>query len=105
MIDINDENWKEQLENNKIVVLKFSALWCSPCSTIAPIVEELSNQFEGKLVVSSIDVDENPKICNEFQIRNIPTILFFKNSEIIDKQVGAISKSELEKKFNNVLKD
>lgn len=103
MIDINDKNWKEQLEKNKIVALKFSAKWCSPCVTMAPIVKEVAEQFEGKLAVADIDVDANPEICNEFQIRNIPTILFFKNSKIVDKQVGAVPKSALEKKFNDVL--
>lgn len=104
MIDINDKNWKEQLSGNPLLAIKFGALWCGPCKIIKPIVEELAKEYEGKIAFSNVDVDNNPELSNEFGIRNVPTILFFKNGKIVDKQVGATTKSALDKKIQEFLK-
>ena len=74
-----------------------------PCRAIAPIVEELANEYEGKIVVGKCDVEENDDIAMEFGIRNIPTILFIKNGEVVDKFVGATTKAKLQEKFESLL--
>lgn len=85
------------------LVVDFWATWCGPCRAIAPIVEELANEYEGKIVVGKCDVEENDDIAMEFGIRNIPTILFIKNGEVVDKFVGATTKAKLQEKFESLL--
>nr|MDA3779555.1 thioredoxin [Bacteroidales bacterium] len=83
--------------------IDFWAEWCGPCRMIGPIIEELSNEYEGKAVCTKVDVDSNPAISAKYGIRNIPTVLFIKNGEIVDKQVGAVPKSNLEEKLKALL--
>ena len=85
------------------LVVDFWATWCGPCRMIAPIVAELAEEYDGKIVVGKCDVEENDERAAEFGIRNIPTILFFKNGEIVDKLVGAVSKAKIEEKFKAML--
>ena len=85
------------------LVVDFWATWCGPCRMIAPIVAELAEEYDGKIVVGKCDVEENDELAAEFGIRNIPTILFFKNGEIVDKLVGAVSKAKIEEKFKAML--
>ena len=85
------------------MVVDLWATWCGPCRQIAPIVSELAEEFDGKLVVGKCDVEENDDIAMEFGVRNIPTILFFKDGQLVDKFVGAANKSTLKEKFESLL--
>jgi thioredoxin 1 len=81
-------------------MVDFWAEWCGPCRAIAPVVEELAGEYEGKAQVGKVNVDENPGVASKFGIRNIPTILFIKNGEVVDKQVGAVPKNVLAGKID-----
>ena len=85
------------------VLVDFWATWCGPCRMVAPIISELAEEYDGKLVVGKCDVEENEDLAAEYGIRNIPTILFFKNGEAVDKVIGAQSKANLEAKFKTLL--
>ena len=100
---INKENIEELLASAQPVVIDFWAEWCGPCRTMSPIVDELAAEYEGRVTIGKCDVEENDELALEFGIRNIPTILFFKNGEIVDKFVGATTKSKLQEKFEAIL--
>ncbi|MFP4556617.1 MAG: thioredoxin [Bacteroidales bacterium] len=103
-LEITDANYEETvLKSDKPVLLDFWAEWCGPCRMVAPFVEQISEEFEGKAVVGKVDVDNNPGVAAKFGIRNIPTILFFKNGEVADKQVGAVPKNTLVSKLEALL--
>jgi len=100
-ITITDANFDELvLKSDKPVLIDFWAEWCGPCRMVGPIVEEIAKEFDGKAVVGKVDVDSNPNISMNYGIRNIPTLLFFKGGQIVDKQVGAVPKSVLANKLN-----
>lgn len=102
--EITEANFEELvLNSDKPVLVDFWAEWCGPCRLIAPIVEEMSHEYAGKAVIAKVDVDTNNAIASQFGIRNIPTILFFKNGQVADKQVGAVAKSTLVNKLNALL--
>lgn len=101
---VNDTNFDEiVLSADKPVLVDFWAEWCGPCRMIAPIIEDLSKEYSGKVVVTKCDVDNNPQVAAKFGIRNIPTVLFFKNGVIADKQVGAVPKNNFVNKVNALL--
>ena len=102
-IEITDSNFEEiVMKSDKPVLVDFWAEWCGPCRMVGPVVEELSKDFEGKAIVGKVDVDSNPDISVRFGIRNIPTLLFIKNGEVVDKQVGVAAKSVLADKLNAI---
>jgi thioredoxin 1 len=103
-LELNDSNFEEVvLKSGKPALIDFWAEWCGPCRLIGPIVEEIATEYEGRVVVGKIDVDENPGVTSRYGIRNIPTVLFIKDGEIADKQVGAVPKSVLVNKVNSLL--
>jgi thioredoxin 1 len=103
-LEATDGNFDELvLKSDKPVIVDFWAEWCGPCRMVGPIVEEVGVDYEGKAVVTKVDVDSNPGITAKYGIRNIPTILFFKNGEVADKQVGAVPKSTLVAKLDALL--
>ncbi len=93
----------EVLQSDKVSIVDFWAEWCGPCRVVGPIVEELAKDYDGKAVIGKLNVDENPEVTTKYGIRNIPTLLFIKNGEVVDKQVGAVPKSVLEQKLQSHL--
>ena len=103
-LEFTDTNFEELVvKSNKPVLVDFWAEWCGPCRMITPIVNELSEEYKDKAVIGKVNVDENAEITSTYGIRNIPTILFFKNGEMVDKQVGAVPKSVLASKIDALL--
>lgn len=100
-LQITDQNFDEiVLKSDKPVLVDFWAEWCGPCRMVGPVVEELSSEYSGKAVVGKVDVDSNAEISTRFGIRNIPTLLIFKNGQVVDKQVGVVPKSTLAAKLD-----
>lgn len=95
-IEFKDSNFEElAIKTDKPVIVDLWAEWCGPCRMLTPIIEEMAKEYEGKAVIGKLNVDENPNTTAKFSVRNIPTVLFLKNGEVVDKQVGAVPKSVL----------
>jgi thioredoxin 1 len=103
-LEVNDNNFEDiVLKSDKPVIVDFWAEWCGPCRMIAPIIEEISNEYSGKAVVTKCDVDTSPMVASRFGIRNIPTVLFIKDGKVVDKQIGAVPKSNFLTKLNALI--
>jgi thioredoxin 1 len=99
-----EENYEEMvLKSDKPAVVDFGAEWCGPCKVLIPIIEEMSAEYEGRAIIGKVDVDNAPGIASKYGIRNVPTVIFIKNGEIVDKQVGAVPKSTLVAKLESIL--
>ncbi len=99
--DDNFEN--EVLKNDKLTVVDLWAEWCGPCKQMNPIVEEVAEEYEGRVVVGKLDVDNNPRIPMEYNVRGIPTFLFFKNGKLLDRLIGYRSKKDFSQKIEQFL--
>ena len=100
-LEVNDSNFEEVvIKSDKPVLVDFWAEWCGPCRIIAPIMEEIAEQYTGKALIVKCDVDSSPNVAARYGIRNIPTVLFFKEGKIADKQVGAVPKNSFLTKLN-----
>ena len=102
-IELNDQNFEEIINTDKPVLVDFWAEWCGPCKMIAPIVEELAADYDGKAIIGKLDVDTNPEVSAKFGIRSIPTLLVFKGGQVVDKQIGAVPKTVLSGKIEGQL--
>lgn len=101
---VNKDTWnKEVIQSPQLVMVDFWATWCAPCKIIAPAVEELSKEYEGKAKFVKVNTDENPDLASQYNIRGIPTLMFFKNGKIADQVVGAIPKAQLKAKLDSLL--
>ena len=97
---VTDDNFASEVEQHDgLTVVDFWATWCAPCRMIAPIVEQLATEYEGKAKVTKLDVDSNQRTAMKFNVRSIPTILFFKGGKLVDQVVGAVPKAQLDAKF------
>ena len=102
-LSINSGNLQGLLDSGQPLVIDFWAEWCGPCRMVAPLIEELPAEYAGRVTIGKCDVDENNDLAVRFAVRNIPTILFIKGGQIVDKQIGACPKSALVEKLNKIL--
>jgi len=102
-LQITDATINEVLQTDKLVVIDFWAEWCGPCKMVGPIIDQISEEYKDKVVVGKLDVDNNDETTSKYGIRNIPTILFIKNGEVVDKIVGAGAKNLFTEKIDKLL--
>ena len=103
-LEITDATFdKTVLQSDKPVLVDFWAAWCGPCRMVGPIIDELSNEYEGKAVVGKVDIDSNQQYAAQFGVRNIPTVLVFKNGELVDRKVGVSSKNDYAQALDNLI--
>ncbi len=99
-----DQTWDEEVLNSDLpVVVDFWAQWCGPCSIIAPVVEEMSQEYEGKIKVGKLNVDENPITPGKYQVKAIPTVLLFKGGKLVDTVVGVVPKKDFVEKIEKMI--
>ena len=102
-VTITNENFESLKNGDQPLVIDFWATWCGPCRMVGPVISELATEYDGRVTVGKCDVEENEDLAAEFGIRNIPTIIFFKGGQVVDKIVGAQSKTKLQEKFEALL--
>lgn len=103
MTEFNDQTAREAIESGKPVVIDFWATWCGPCIKLGPIVEELAEKYGDKVTVGKVNIDDNDEIATENRVRNIPTVLFFKDGEMKERSVGLVKLADLEAKLQSIL--
>jgi thioredoxin 1 len=104
VIPVNDLNFEsEVLKSDVPVLVDFSATWCQPCRAIAPLVGQLAGEFEGRVKVTALDIDESPVIAQKYQIRGVPTLLMIKNGQVVGQQVGAVPKAKIQSLMEGAL--
>ena len=100
-LTVTDDNFATEIEQaDGLAMVDFWAAWCGPCRMVAPIVEQLANEYEGKVKIAKLDVDANQRVASRFNVRSIPSMLFFKDGKLVDTVIGAVPKPALEKKIN-----
>jgi len=102
-VQVTNENFESLKSENELLVIDFWATWCGPCRMIGPAISQLAEEYDGKITVGKCDVEEGDEVASEFGIRNVPTILFLKNGEVVDKLVGAAPKAKIKEKFDALL--
>jgi thioredoxin 1 len=103
-IEVTDDTFeKEIIHSDKPAVVDFWAVWCGPCKIIAPIMEDFADDYEGKVKIAKLDVDNNPNVAIKFGIRSIPTVLFFKGGKVVDQIIGALPRSKFEEKIKELV--
>lgn len=101
---LDKTNFDSTINNNDVVLVDFFADWCGPCKALHPALEELANDFDGRVVISKINVDKNPELAAQFKVRSIPALFYFKNGEIVGTQNGVQSKSIMTSHLTNIIK-
>ncbi|NLA23953.1 MAG: thioredoxin [Bacteroidales bacterium] len=102
-LEITDQNLNEVLNTDKPIVMDFWAVWCGPCKMVAPLIDEMAEEYADKAVIGKVNVDENMEVSSKYGIRNIPTVIFVKNGEVVDRVVGAVPKATLVSKLEALL--
>ena len=102
-LQITDQNYAELAAQGKPMVLDFWATWCGPCKKIGPYIEDIAKTYEGQAIVGKVDIEENDDLVSQFGIRNVPTVLYIKDGQVVDKNVGAAAKNVLEDKLKALL--
>ncbi len=100
LLHLTDENFDEEINKNPLVLVDFWAEWCAPCRIIAPLIEQLAGEYQGKLLFGKVNVDENPSTASKYRIMSIPSLLFFKEGKLVDTVIGAVPKNYLVEKIN-----
>ena len=101
--EFTDANFDELLSSNKVVLADFWATWCGPCKAMGPSIDELAAEYEGQALIGKVDVEENNDLAEKYAIRSVPTLIFFKDGEMVDKVVGLQSKAAIEAKIKELL--
>ncbi|HSU13738.1 thioredoxin [Longimicrobium sp.] len=103
VVEVTDQNFQDITGSSNLSMVDFWAVWCGPCRAVAPIVEQLADEYSGQVTVGKMDVDNNPRVPAQFNVRSIPTILFFKDGNVVDQVIGAVPRPVLENKIRQHL--
>jgi thioredoxin 1 len=99
-LHLTDDSFQSQIDTGAVVLVDFWAAWCGPCRAIAPVIDELASEYDGRAQIAKVDVDNNPRVAMQYGIRSIPALLIFKGGKVVDTIVGAVPKSYLTEKLN-----